>query len=156
MTRLFIFLGLWLSMLDAWAQIDDKSAFKNLKKIQGTWLLNQNDEKIYAEWQLQAKNILRLKEYKLQNGDTIITKKAYIHYSPFLRFQHISSTHYNIQSLDRDLVYTQRLEAVENNNYHFKNTLHEYIFQLNGKTLIIKHISQETSQIETLTYQKIK
>jgi hypothetical protein len=156
MIKLFIFIGLWANIYNAWAQADDKWAFKKLKKIQGIWLLQQNEEKTYAEWQLQTKNFLRLKEYKLQNGDTIITKKAYIYYSPFIRFNHPSSIHYNIETLGKDLVYTQRLEIVKDNNFHFKNISHEYIFQLNDKTLLITHISLEDSTTETTTYQRIK
>lgn len=156
MLKLFISLFVCFISCLVWAQPDDKSAFKDLKKLQGNWFRIENGEKILADWKLKDKSLLYFREYKIQKTDTLILKKAYIHYSKFVRFHHLSSLHFNLQSLDSDVVYPHRLEKITDNLYFFTNTVDEIIFELGNKNFILKYSSKEKPTVESFFYEKIK
>jgi hypothetical protein len=146
--------------VNVWGQADDKQAFKQLKKLQGTWQMLLNEEKIYEECTLESKNTLRLKKYKIQSSDTILLNKATIYYSKFIRFNHPSSVHYNIKALDSDVIYPFRLEKAQNNTFTFSNFNNDFpneiIFQWSEKVLIVKQISKDKQKNETFSYKRIK
>jgi hypothetical protein len=145
---------------NTWAQVADKQAFKELKKLQGVWQMMQNEEKIYEEWILESKNTLRAKKYKIQSADTILLHTATIYYSKFVRFQHQSAIHYHIQALDKDVVYPFRLEKSEAETYTFSNFNNDFpneiILQLKGNELIVKHISKDKTKEQIWVYQRLK
>jgi nitrate reductase gamma subunit len=141
-----------------WAQVDDKQAFKQLKQLQGTWVMNQAGESIYAKWWIENKRILYLNEFKIVQNDTVFIRKAYIHYSPFERFIHPSSTHFNVLIMDKQFTTyrTHRLEEIKNNTFFFTNLDDEITLELNKNTYRIQFNEVEKKVVEQFIFQKLK
>lgn len=64
---------------DALAQVDEREAFKILKKQTGTWQ-TKGEESIFEDWQKISKHTLGIKQYQLNGADTLVLFTAKIYY----------------------------------------------------------------------------
>lgn len=143
----------------AFAQLDEKEAYRAFKKIKGTWIATDTNGKVvYESWQKQHKTSLCFMRYTLQNQDTTLLSKGTVYYSK-ARILRPSNISYSIYA-EGDLVYPFRLYEFRNENeFEFSNyynqELHKIIYHLKDKrTLTVSYFSKNGSQTHALQFTK--